>query len=79
MRMRQDLATFEEAFYEEMQLERNRRERLRRDASMRSRRRRTERIHKAGTFRFVLLVLAIVATAVGVTVAMFQVLYIALG
>lgn len=79
MRMRQDLATFEEAFYEEMQLERNRRERLRRDASARSRRRQTERVHKAGTFRFILLVLAIIGTAVGVTVAMFQVLYIVLG
>jgi anti-sigma-K factor RskA len=53
-----------------------RREQLRHQAATRSRLRRVQRVHKAGTFRFVVLCLAIVATTVIVTVAMFQALAI---
>jgi hypothetical protein len=79
MRMRQSFAQFEQAFLEESQADRVRRERLRREAAVRSRTRQLERTHKRGTLRFVLLVLALIATAVAVTVAMFQVLYVVMG
>jgi hypothetical protein len=79
MRMRQSFAQFEEAFLEESQADAARRERLRREAAVRSRDRQLERVHKRGTLRFMLLVLMLIATAVLVTVAMFQALYIVMG
>jgi hypothetical protein len=79
MRMRQSFAQFEQAFLEESQADRARRERLRREAAVRSREREMHRTHQRGTLRFVLLVLALVATAVLVTVAMFQALYLVMG
>lgn len=75
-RMRQTLADFERAFHEETHDDRVRRESLRRRAILRSQQRRLERTHKRGTARFVVLVLVLIATAVIVTVAMFQTLYI---
>ncbi len=74
MRMRQSLAQFEEAFREEAAESVVRRERLRKQSAQRSRWRRVERSRKAGKFRFVLLGLSLVATAVVVTWAMFQAL-----
>jgi anti-sigma-K factor RskA len=74
MRMRQSLAQFEAAFREEAAESVVRRERLRSRAAQRSRQRRHERVQKAGTFRFALLCLAIVATAVLVTIGMFEAL-----
>jgi hypothetical protein len=79
MRMRQSFAQFEEAFLEESQADAARRERLRREAAYRSRDRQLQRVHKRGTMRFTLLVLTLIATAVLVTVAMFQALYIVMG
>ena len=79
MRMRQSFAQFERAFTEDMQADRRRREQLRRDAALRSRQRQLERTHKHGTVRFVALVLTLIATAVLVTVAMFQALYLVMG
>jgi hypothetical protein len=38
-----------------------------------------ERQHKRGSWRFAALVLTLIATAVGVTVAMFETLYLVLG
>jgi anti-sigma-K factor RskA len=78
-RMRQSLDDFERAFHEETHDDRVRRESLRRKAVMRSQQRRIDKTHKHGTFRFILLVLALIATAVIVTVAMFQTLYIVMG
>src|SRR5215211_4856642 len=75
MRMRQSLAEIEEAFAEEMEEDRERRERLARRAEQRARQRHIERAHKHGSMRFVLLVLTLIATAVIVTIAMFQTLY----
>ena len=72
--MRQSLAQYEAAFREEAVESVQRREQLRRQAVTRSRIRRVQRIHKAGTFRFVLLCLAILGTTVIVTIAMFQAL-----
>jgi diguanylate cyclase (GGDEF)-like protein len=79
MKMRQSFAQFERAFTEDMQADRQRREQLRRDAALRSRQRQLERTHKRGTLRFVVLVLTLIATAVLVTVAMFQALYLVMG
>ena len=77
--MRQSFAQFEEAFLEESQADAARRERLRREAAYRSRDRQLQRVHKRGTMRFTLLVLTLIATAVLVTVAMFQALYLVMG
>ena len=78
-RMRQTLADFERAFHEETHEDRARRESLRREAVLRSQRRRIEQTHKRGTARFLVLVLVLIATAVIVTIAMFQTLYIVMG
>jgi hypothetical protein len=79
MRMRQSLAEIEEAFAQEIQLDRQRRQRLRRNAVQRSHKRRVERQHKQGSVRFLLLWLALIATAIVVTVAMFETLYLVMG
>jgi anti-sigma-K factor RskA len=79
MKMRQSLAQLEQEFREEVQLDRSRRERLRRQAVVRSRRRRVEREKKRSSLRFWVLVFSLIATAVIVTVAMFETLYYLLG
>lgn len=79
MRMRQSLAQIEEAFAEEAEAARVQREIAQREALRRSRKRHLERVHKRGTWRFVGLVLVLVATAVLVTIAMFQTLYLVMG
>jgi len=79
LRMRQSLAELERAFVEEAWEEQERREQLRRAAAARSRRRRIERQHKRGSWRFAALVFVLIATAVAVTVAMFESLYLILG
>lgn len=79
LRMRQTLAHFEDAFHQEAQLERSRRERLRSSAAARSRQRNVARVHKQGSMRFVLLALSLVATAVIVTVVMFETLAYVIG
>ena len=79
VRMRQSIAELERAFVEEVMLDRARRERLRRTAAQRSRQRHIERRAQRGSLRFFLLVLSLIATAVIVSVAMFQTLYIVMG
>jgi hypothetical protein len=79
MRMRQTLAQFEVAFREEAAESVVRRERLRKQSAQRSRMRRRERIRQQGKLRFSLLAIAIVLTAVGVTIAMFQTLALIAG
>jgi membrane glycosyltransferase len=79
MRMRQSLAEIEEAFVEEIEEDRERRERLARRAELRARQRHIEKTHKHGSMRFALLVLVLIATAVVVTIAMFQTLYYVMG
>ena len=51
-----------------------RRDQLRKHAAQRSRVRRVQRSRKAGKFRFALLALTLVATAVIVTIVMFETL-----
>ena len=72
--MRQSLAQFEAAFREETVEDRARRERLRAEAARRSIQRRQQRVVRHSTARFVALIVAMVATAVIVTLAMFQTL-----
>jgi membrane glycosyltransferase len=79
MRMRQSLAQLEQAFYEETAADRHRRERLQKTAAQRSRKRHLEQMHRRGSLRFVLLVFSIIATAVVVTIAMFETLYYVMG
>jgi hypothetical protein len=78
-RLRQSSAAFEEAFAEQMEAERHRAEQVRRRALQRARQRRRERVQRHGTARFVTLVLMLVATAVLVTVGMFQLLFLVMG
>ena len=79
MRMRQSLADFESAFVEGIDAQRERDERARREAMARTQRRRVERTNKRGRTRFLLLLLLLLGTAVGVTIAMFQALYYVMG
>ena len=79
MRMRQSIAQLEREFVEEVELDRARRERLRRTAAQRSRVRRVQRKQQRSSLRFFLLVVSLIATAVLVTVAMFQTLYYVMG
>ncbi len=79
MKMRQSLAQLEQEFRHETQRDRSRREHLRRHAARRSRVRTHEREKKRSSVRFWLLVLSLIATAVIVTVAMFETLYFLLG
>jgi anti-sigma-K factor RskA len=79
MRMSQSINQIEEAFAEEAALERARAEALQRKAQQRTSSRHRDRRHKQGSLRFWLLVLVLIATAVGVTVAMFETLYLVMG
>ena len=79
MKMRQSLAQLEQEFRHETQLDRTRREGLRRHAVVRSRKRTHEREKKRSSFRYWMLVLSLIATAVIVTIAMFETLYYLLG
>lgn len=79
MKMRQSLAQLEQEFRHEALRDRSRRENLRRKAIVRSRTRTREREKKRSSFRFWMLVASLVATAVIVTVAMFETLYYLLG
>jgi ferric-dicitrate binding protein FerR (iron transport regulator) len=79
MRMSQSLAEIEAAFEQEAELERSLAEARVRQAETRSQRREVAREHRHGTMRFWLLVLVLLGTAVLVTVAMFQTLYLVMG
>jgi cell division septal protein FtsQ len=79
MRMRQSIADIEEAFFEEIEEDRERRERLRRHAEQRSRRRHAVKTQRQGSLRFAFVLLTLIATAILVTVAMFQALYYMMG
>jgi len=76
MRMRQSIAEIEEAFFEEIEEDRERNERLRRHAEQRARHRQAARMSRHGTLRFSLVLLTLIATAVVVTIVMFNTLYV---
>jgi membrane glycosyltransferase len=75
MRMRQSIAEIEDAFFEEIEDDRERREKLRKRAERRAAERQAKRTHRHGSMRFVLLILVLIATAAIVTYAMFMTLY----
>jgi membrane glycosyltransferase len=75
MKMRQSLAQLEQEFLHEMDRDRNRRESLRQRAALRSRKRTALREKKRRSVRYWVLVLSLIATAVIVTIAMFETLY----
>jgi hypothetical protein len=79
MRMRQSIAEIEEAFFEQIEEDRERQRRLRRHAEQRSRRRHAVKTHRRGSMRFAFVLLTLIATAVIVAIAMFQTLYIVMG
>jgi hypothetical protein len=79
MRRHTPLAEIERAFVEEMEDDRARREQHLAQVLRRSRQRHLERQHKRGTLRFTLLVLTLLATAIIVTIAMFETLYYVMG
>ena len=78
MRMRQSLDEIERAFVEEVTLERRRRHSLIRSTEQRTIRRQLEERNRHASMRFATLVLALIATAVIVTVVMFRILYLLL-
>ena len=75
MRMRQSIAEIEDAFFDEIEEDRERRERLRKRSQRRQMERQAKRRHRHGTMRFVLLVMVLLWTAMFVTWAMFATLY----
>jgi hypothetical protein len=77
--MRQSMAQLEEDFRQQIAQERMDSKRLQRDVHVRSRKRNITRERKRSSMRYWVLVAVIVATAVGVTVAMFETLYLLLG
>ena len=79
MGMRNSLAQFEEAFVEETYADRERRVAVTREVAARADERRRAKVHRHGSLRFAVLVLVLVATAVLVTGAMFETLYIVMG
>jgi len=79
MRMMQSLAEIERAFLEQQEVEQVRAEQTVRTAELRQRQREIDRVHKRGTMRFTVLVCTLIATAVLVTVAMFETLYYVMG
>jgi hypothetical protein len=78
LKMRQSLAQLERDFLYESELDQRRREHLRRKAIVRSRKRTAEREKKRSSIRFYLLALSLIATALIVTAAMFETLYLLL-
>ena len=79
MSTRDSLAQFEQAFVEKTYADRDRRTAVERKVAVRADERRRAKVHRHGSLRFALLILALVATAVLVTVAMFETLYIVMG
>jgi hypothetical protein len=78
MKMRQSLAQLEQDFLYEAELDQRRREHLQRNVHVRSRKRTVEREKKRSSMRFYVLALSLIATAVIVTAAMFETLYLLL-
>ncbi len=73
------MPSWKQAFAEELAVDRARAERAMRETNLRQRARHIERTHKHGTVRFFVLVGVLLATAVLVTVAMFETLYYVMG
>ena len=79
MKMRQTLDEFEQKFVEEVYADRRRQDAAIKRTEQRNRTRHVQRTNRRGTLRFMLLVLAMVATATIVTIVMFRTLYVVMG
>jgi len=79
LRMRQSLDDFEQAYVAEVYADRRRQDAAIKRTEQRQRTRQAQRTRRRGTLRFLLLVLAIIATAVIVTIVMFRTLYVVMG
>ncbi len=79
MRMRRSLDHFDEEWERQAIEEEERRARLRRQAAERAKARQRQRVEKRGNLRFFGLAAAIFATAVIVTIVMFQTLALLIG
>jgi len=79
MKMRQSLNQLERAFVEQIEADQDTAQEVHRDVALRSRKRELERTHRAGSVRFWALVFVLVATAVIVTLVMFQMLLWVMG
>jgi anti-sigma-K factor RskA len=77
--MRKSLADIEAAFVEEIDADRERRERIQAQAIRRTQIRHQQRTKKHGSLRFWLVFFTLIATAVVVTIAMFETLYYVMG
>lgn len=79
MRMRHSAADWESAFEHELALERQRRDQLRHRAVARSKARRMTKTAKRGNVGFGVLLLALTATVIVVTIVMFETLALLMG
>jgi hypothetical protein len=79
MRMRQSIDDFEQALVAEVYADRRRQDEAIKRAELRQRSRNAKRTKRHGNLRFILLVLAIIATATIVTIVMFRTLYVVMG
>jgi hypothetical protein len=79
MKMRQTLDEFEQKFVEEVYADRRRQDAAIKRTEQRNRSRHAQRTKRGGNMRFLLLVLAILATAAIVTIVMFRMLYVVMG
>ncbi len=79
MALKESLVEFEQAFVEETYADREHRLAVERQIAARADSRRRAKMHRRGSWRFLGLILVLTATAVGVTIAMFETLYIVMG
>ncbi|MEA2178915.1 MAG: hypothetical protein QOG77_2212 [Solirubrobacteraceae bacterium] len=79
LKMRQSLDDFEQAYFAEVYADRRRQDAAIKRTEQRARTRHVQKSKRHGNVRFLLLVLAMIATAIIVTVVMFRTLYIVMG
>ncbi len=78
MKMRQSQAELEQAFAQEISLERRRRHSLLHTSAKRTMKREVDKRHRQGSMRFLLLIFTLLMTAAIVAVVMFRTLYLLL-
>jgi predicted O-methyltransferase YrrM len=79
LKMRQSLDDFEQALVAEVYADRRRQDAAIKRTEQRARTRQVQKSNRHGNVRFLLLVLAMIATAIIVTIVMFRTLYIVMG
>jgi hypothetical protein len=79
LKMRQSLDDFEQALVAEVYADRRRQDAAIKRTEQRARTRQVQKSKRHGNVRFMLLVLAMIATAIIVTIVMFRTLYIVMG